>query len=106
MPVYKLLGGAVRDKVRMYTHLGGGDMSSVYESFDAGRVIELAQQVVERGYTAVKVVFVPYSEPLVSAPLTVATASTPTDRVCAAPVESTVENWPLWAVTETKFLEP
>ena len=35
VPVYKLLGGAVRDKVRMYTHLGGGEMSAVYESFDA-----------------------------------------------------------------------
>ncbi|HTS66495.1 MAG TPA: enolase C-terminal domain-like protein, partial [Candidatus Acidoferrales bacterium] len=67
-PVYKLLGGAVRDKVRMYTHLGGGEMSAVYESFDAGRVIELAQQVVSRGYSAVKVVFVPYSEPLMGVP--------------------------------------
>jgi len=68
VPVYKLLGGAVRDKVRMYTHLGGGEMSAVYESFDAGRVIELALEVVARGYTAVKVVFVPYSEPLMGAP--------------------------------------
>lgn len=68
VPVYKLLGGAVRDRVRMYTHLGGGDMSSVYESFDAGRVIDLARQVVEKGYTAVKVVFVPYSEPLMGVP--------------------------------------
>jgi galactonate dehydratase len=68
VPVYKLLGGAVRDRVRMYTHLGGGEMSSVYESFDAGRVIDLALQVVERGYTAVKVVFVPYSEPLMGVP--------------------------------------
>ncbi len=68
VPVYKLLGGAVRDKVRMYTHLGGGEMSAVYESFDASRVIELARKVVEAGYTAVKAVFVPYSEPLVSAP--------------------------------------
>ncbi len=25
VPVYKLLGGRVRDKVRMYTHLGGGE---------------------------------------------------------------------------------
>src|ERR1022692_2873748 len=58
-PVYKLLGGAVRDRVRMYTHLGGGEMSAVYESFDASRVIELALEVVARGYTAVKVVFVP-----------------------------------------------
>ena len=64
MPVYKLLGGAVRDRVRMYTHLGGGDMRSVYETFDAAPLIDLARQVVARGYTAVKVVFVPYSEPL------------------------------------------
>ena len=68
VPVYKLLGGAVRDKVRMYTHLGGGEMSAVYESFDSRRVIELALEVVARGYTAVKVVFVPYSEPLMGAP--------------------------------------
>lgn len=64
VPVYKLLGGAVRDKVRMYTHLGGGDMRAVYETFDPAPLIDLAQQVVARGYTAVKVVFVPYSEPL------------------------------------------
>jgi galactonate dehydratase len=68
VPVYKLLGGAVRDKVRMYTHLGGGEMSAVYESFDPARVIDLAGQVVARGYTAVKVVFVPYSEPLMGVP--------------------------------------
>lgn len=28
VPVYKLLGGKVRDRVRMYTHLGGGEMNS------------------------------------------------------------------------------
>jgi galactonate dehydratase len=64
VPVYKLLGGAVRERVRMYTHLGGGDMRAVYETFDAGPLIDLAQEVVSRGYSAVKVVFVPYSEPL------------------------------------------
>ncbi len=64
VPVYKLLGGAVRDRVRMYTHLGGGDMRAVYETFDAAPLIDLAQKVVAQGYTAVKVVFVPYSEPL------------------------------------------
>jgi galactonate dehydratase len=67
VPVYKLLGGAVRDRVRMYTHLGGGDMKSVYETFDPEPRIDLARQVVQRGYTAVKVVFVPYSEPLMGA---------------------------------------
>jgi galactonate dehydratase len=68
VPVYRLLGGAVRDKVRMYTHLGGGQMKAVYESFDPGPVIDLAREVIARGYTAVKVVFVPYSEPLMGVP--------------------------------------
>ena len=64
VPVYKLLGGAVRDRVRMYTHLGGGEMNAVYKTFDADRMIELARQVVARGYSALKVVCVPFSEPL------------------------------------------
>ena len=64
VPVHRLLGGAVRDRVRMYTHLGGGSMKAVYETFDPAPLIDLAQQVVARGYTALKVVFVPYSEPL------------------------------------------
>ena len=67
LPVYKLLGGAVRDRVRMYTHLGGGDMKSVYETFDPAPLIDLAQSAVAKGYTAVKVVCVPYSEPLMGA---------------------------------------
>lgn len=63
-PVYELLGGKVREKVRMYTHLGGGKMEAVYETFDAGPLIGYAKEVINRGYTAVKVVFVPYSRPL------------------------------------------
>lgn len=66
VPVYRLLGGRVRDRVRMYTHLGGGELQSVYETFDPGRMIALAQEVIAQGYTAVKVVCVPYSEPLMS----------------------------------------
>ncbi|MGO9272681.1 MAG: galactonate dehydratase [Terriglobia bacterium] len=68
VPVHRLLGGAVRDRVRMYTHLGGGSMKAVYETFDPAPLIDLAQQVVARGYTALKVVFVPYSEPLMGVP--------------------------------------
>jgi galactonate dehydratase len=64
VPVYQLLGGRVRDKVRMYTHLGGGNMKAVYETFEVEPLIELAHDVIARGYTALKVVFVPYSEPL------------------------------------------
>ena len=39
-------------------------MVSVYETFDVEPLIDLAHKVVQRGYTALKVVFVPYSEPL------------------------------------------
>jgi galactonate dehydratase len=68
VPVYKLLGGAVRDRVRMYTHLGGGDMKAVYETAEAGVLIERAQAVIENGYRAVKVVVVPLSQPLTGLP--------------------------------------
>ncbi len=65
-PVYKLLGGRVRDRVRMYTHLGGGDMKSVYEAQgeDVQRMVDLALEVVSRGYSAVKVLLTPPTEAL------------------------------------------
>ena len=66
-PVYQLLGGAVRDRVRMYTHLGGGDMKSVYEtqrSADPQPMVDLALAVVAKGYTAVKVLLTPPTEAL------------------------------------------
>jgi galactonate dehydratase len=66
-PVYKLLGGAVRSKVRMYTHLGGGDMRSVYEtqwSNDAKLFADRALEVVAQGYSAVKVLITPPTESL------------------------------------------
>jgi galactonate dehydratase len=61
LPVWRLLGGRTRDKVRVYTHLGLGDMKSVYETFDPGALREKALAVVEKGYDALKVVFIPYS---------------------------------------------
>ena len=66
-PVYRLLGGAVRDRVRMYTHLGGGDMRAVYESqlsADPQVFVDRALEVVARGYTAVKVLITPPTESL------------------------------------------
>jgi galactonate dehydratase len=64
-PVYNLLGGRVRDRVRMYTHLGGGDMMAVYETQqanDPAPMVELAQEVIAKGYTAVKVLLTPPTE--------------------------------------------
>lgn len=61
LPVWRLLGGRMRDRVRVYTHLGLGDMRAVYETFDEGALRDKAQVVVEKGYDALKVVFIPYS---------------------------------------------
>jgi len=61
LPVWRLIGGKTRDKVRVYTHLGLGDMKSVYETFDRGSLREKALRVTELGYDALKVVFIPYS---------------------------------------------
>jgi galactonate dehydratase len=68
VPVWRLLGGKVRDKVRLYTHLGLGDMKAVYETFDHGKLRDSALQVVEKGYDALKVVFIPYGNHIASIP--------------------------------------
>jgi galactonate dehydratase len=59
-PVWQLLGGKTRDKVRMYTHLGLGESKDVYSCFDAQALVEKASRVIEKGYEAIKVVFIPY----------------------------------------------
>jgi galactonate dehydratase len=61
VPVWRLLGGKVRDKVRVYTHLGLGDMRAVYETVETAPLVERAQEVVARGYRAFKAVFIPYT---------------------------------------------
>ena len=60
VPVWRLLGGKCRDYLRTYTHLGMGDMTSVYESF-GGAVADRGAAVVAAGYDAVKVVNIPYT---------------------------------------------
>ena len=60
LPVWRLLGGQVRDRLRTYTHLGMGKMDAVYDSFDPEALIERALRVTEVGYSAVKLVNVPY----------------------------------------------
>ena len=63
-PVYALLGGRVRDSVRLYDHLGGGKMESVYLTATPEEFRTRARRSVEEGFTAVKVLIVPRSEPL------------------------------------------
>jgi galactonate dehydratase len=61
LPVWRLLGGRARDAVRVYTHLGMGQMSAVYESLDAPSLVDRGLEVVARGYTAMKIVPIPYT---------------------------------------------
>jgi galactonate dehydratase len=61
VPVWRLLGGKVRDKVAVYTHLGLGDMRAVYETMDAEPLVRRAREVVDKGYRAFKAVFIPYT---------------------------------------------
>ena len=64
VPVYELLGGRVRDRVRCYNHLGGGLMTSMYESSEPQQFAERASFVKEMGYTAIKFMAVPRTEPV------------------------------------------
>jgi len=61
VPVWRLLGGRTRERIKIYTHLGFGDMVYVYESLEKNVVVERALEVIEKGYRALKVVFVPYT---------------------------------------------
>ena len=65
-PCHQLWGGPVRDYVRLYCHLGGGKMEDYYETKpdDAKRFGELAQEVVEAGFTAFKSMPVPETMPI------------------------------------------
>lgn len=64
VPVYQLLGGAVRDSIRMYDHLGGGEMQALYLQDQPERMAGRARESVADGYSAIKVLVVPISEPL------------------------------------------
>ena len=66
MPCHQLWGGPVRDYVRTYCHLGGGQLEEFYQTStaDAQRFGELAAQAVEEGFTAMKTMAVPPTMPL------------------------------------------
>ena len=65
-PCHKLWGGPVRDAIRLYCHLGGGNMESFYETRvqEAERFADLARQAVAEGFTAFKSMAVPPTMPI------------------------------------------
>jgi galactonate dehydratase len=66
VPCHQLWGGPVRDLIRLYCHLGGGNLESFYETpvENARRFGEFAQQAVAEGFTAFKAMAVPPTMPL------------------------------------------
>ena len=61
VPVWQLLGGRVRDKVRVYTHLRRAKIGAQVGTDDVSAFCDAVQETVEMGYDAVKLGFVPYS---------------------------------------------
>ncbi|MDZ4818915.1 MAG: enolase C-terminal domain-like protein, partial [Planctomycetota bacterium] len=66
VPCSTLWGGRVRDWIRTYCHLGGGNMESFYETpvSDAKAFADLAHAAVAEGFTAFKSMAVPPTMPL------------------------------------------
>jgi galactonate dehydratase len=64
VPLWKILGGLARDRVRMYDHLGGGNSDAVYNSDTAQSFAEKMKQSIADGFTAVKILAVPQSTSL------------------------------------------
>ncbi|MCC7162413.1 MAG: galactonate dehydratase [Anaerolineae bacterium] len=112
VPVYELLGGRVRDKVRVYNHLGGGKMTSMYESTEAEEFAERALMVKEMGYTALKFMAVPRTEPVegtrsvkVAARLVEAVRNAVGDEMDLM-VDLHARCWPAMAIQYCHALEP
>ena len=61
VPVWQLLGGRVRDKVRVYTHLLRGNPGKRGSNADISAFCDAVQETVEMGYNAIKLGFVPYT---------------------------------------------
>lgn len=64
IPLWQLLGGLVRTRLRMYDHLGGGDSSAVYDSARVEAFAERAAESRRDGFSAVKILAVGRTAPL------------------------------------------
>src|SRR5574340_850924 len=61
-PVCELLGGPVRDTLRLYDHLGGGSLEGMYRTGEPEAFAALASKSVSSGFTAIKAMPIPVSE--------------------------------------------
>jgi galactonate dehydratase len=61
-PVCELLGGPVRDSLRLYDHLGGGLMEDIYNTVEPEVFAERLHISLEKGFTAVKAMPIPVAE--------------------------------------------
>jgi galactonate dehydratase len=66
VPCHKLWGGPVRDHIRLYCHLGGGNLEKFYKTpvDNAKQFAELAREAVADGFSAFKSMAVPPTMPL------------------------------------------
>jgi galactonate dehydratase len=66
LPCSRLWGGPVREFIRTYCHLGGGNMEDFYETpvENAARFADLARNAVADGFTAFKSMAVPPTMPI------------------------------------------
>ncbi len=64
VPVWQLLGGRVRDRVRFYDHLGGGAPEATYAEMEPVFAAEAALRSVADGFDALKLLAVPRTRPL------------------------------------------
>lgn len=62
-PLWRVLGGLARERVRMYDHVGGGDSSAVYGALDNALGDRIAESKAE-GFSAIKILAVPQTAPI------------------------------------------
>lgn len=61
VPVWQLLGGAVRDHVRVYTHLRRARIGAQIGTEEISAFCDAVEETVSMGYNAIKLGFVPYT---------------------------------------------
>ena len=64
IPLWQLIGGLSRKRLRMYDHLGGGSSDAVYNSAAAASFAEKAARSKADGFSAVKILAVGKTAPL------------------------------------------